>query len=102
MVRGGREKEKDAGGGEVIDMEIVGDILWAVNKIKSQKQRPSEEHICKVVEGRSGIARKEISKQMELAVKAGHVIKVSVQTSVTLAFDLRSFALFVFVSNCML
>ena len=76
MVRGGRDKEKDASGSEALDMELVSDILWAINKIKAQKQRPSDDHICKVVESRTGQSRKEIAKQMELAVKAGHVIKV--------------------------
>jgi hypothetical protein len=77
MVRGGRDKEKDASASESLDMELVSDILWAINKIKAQKQRPSDDHICKVVESRTGQSRKEIAKQMELAVKAGHVIKVS-------------------------
>jgi hypothetical protein len=76
MVRGGRDKEKDASASESLDMELVSDILWAINKIKAQKQRPSDDHICKVVESRTGQSRKEIAKQMELAVKAGHVIKV--------------------------
>lgn len=80
-MRGGRGKGKDATAGEALDMELIGDILWAINKIKTQKQRPSDEHICKVVEGKTGQSRKEIAKQMELAVKAGHVIKVATKYS---------------------
>ncbi|ERE91968.1 histone acetyltransferase KAT6B isoform X3 [Cricetulus griseus] len=52
-------------------------ILEAVQKIKKQKQRPSEERICHAVSTSHGLDKKTVSEQLELSVQDGSVLKVT-------------------------
>ena len=74
MVRG-REKERDATSPNA-DEALFSEILWAIGKIRSQKQRPGEDQISKVLETRTGRSRKEIVAALETAVRAGRIVKV--------------------------
>uniref|UniRef100_A0A3B4DZT7 histone acetyltransferase n=1 Tax=Pygocentrus nattereri TaxID=42514 RepID=A0A3B4DZT7_PYGNA len=52
-------------------------ILEAIQKIKRQKQRPSEERICHAVSTSHGLDKGVVLQQLELAVKDGSVLKVT-------------------------
>uniref|UniRef100_A0A8D0TNE1 Lysine acetyltransferase 6B n=1 Tax=Sus scrofa TaxID=9823 RepID=A0A8D0TNE1_PIG len=52
-------------------------ILEAIQKIKKQKQRPSEERICHAVSTSHGLDKKTVSEQLELSVQDGSVLKVT-------------------------
>lgn len=52
-------------------------ILEAIQKIKRQKQRPSEERICHAVATLHGLDKKTVLEQLELGVHDGAVLKVT-------------------------
>ncbi|XP_015742998.1 histone acetyltransferase KAT6B, partial [Python bivittatus] len=52
-------------------------ILEAIQKVKRQKQRPSEERICHAVCASHGLDKKTVSEQLELSVQDGSVLKVT-------------------------
>ncbi|XP_051506773.1 histone acetyltransferase KAT6B-like isoform X1 [Myxocyprinus asiaticus] len=52
-------------------------ILEAIQKIKRQKQRPSEERICHAVSTSHGLDKGVVLQQLELAVKNGSILKVT-------------------------
>ncbi|XP_060625114.2 histone acetyltransferase KAT6B isoform X3 [Anolis sagrei] len=52
-------------------------ILEAIQKVKRQKQRPSEERICHAVWVSHGLDKKSVSEQLELSVQDGSVLKVT-------------------------
>ncbi|XP_035256337.1 histone acetyltransferase KAT6B-like isoform X1 [Anguilla anguilla] len=52
-------------------------ILEAIQKIKRQKQRPSEERICHAVSASHGLDREAVLEQLELTVRNGSVLKVT-------------------------
>lgn len=52
-------------------------ILEAIQKIKRQKQRPSEERICHAVCASHGLDKKTVSEQLELSVQDGSILKVT-------------------------
>uniref|UniRef100_A0A8C6TJ13 Histone acetyltransferase n=1 Tax=Neogobius melanostomus TaxID=47308 RepID=A0A8C6TJ13_9GOBI len=52
-------------------------ILEAIQKIKRQKQRPSEERICHAVATSHGLDRKTILEQLGLSVHDGSILKVT-------------------------
>lgn len=52
-------------------------ILEAIQKIKRQKQRPSEERICHAVSTLHGLDKRTVLEQLELAVQDGAVLKVT-------------------------
>lgn len=52
-------------------------ILEAIQKIKRQKQRPSEERICHAVSALHGLDKSTVLQQLELAVKDGSILKVT-------------------------
>uniref|UniRef100_UPI00398EA1D5 histone acetyltransferase KAT6B-like n=1 Tax=Pristiophorus japonicus TaxID=55135 RepID=UPI00398EA1D5 len=52
-------------------------ILEAIQKVKKQKQRPSEERICHAVTSSHGLDRKTVLEQLELSVKDGTILKVT-------------------------
>lgn len=52
-------------------------ILEAIQKIKKQKQRPSEERICHAVSTLHGLEKKTVSEQLELSVEDGSVLRVT-------------------------
>uniref|UniRef100_A0A673MM08 histone acetyltransferase n=1 Tax=Sinocyclocheilus rhinocerous TaxID=307959 RepID=A0A673MM08_9TELE len=52
-------------------------ILEAIQKIKRQKQRPSEERICHAVSTSHGLDKGVILQQLELSVKDGSILKVT-------------------------
>ncbi|XP_051772368.1 histone acetyltransferase KAT6B isoform X2 [Ctenopharyngodon idella] len=52
-------------------------ILEAIQKIKRQKQRPSEERICHAVSTSHGLDKGVVLQQLELAVKDGSILKVT-------------------------
>ncbi|CAJ1080329.1 histone acetyltransferase KAT6B isoform X2 [Xyrichtys novacula] len=52
-------------------------ILEAIQKIKRQKQRPSEERICHAVATSHGLDKKTVLEQLELSVHDGSILKVT-------------------------
>ncbi|XP_044035867.1 histone acetyltransferase KAT6B isoform X2 [Siniperca chuatsi] len=52
-------------------------ILEAIQKIKRQKQRPSEERICHAVATSHGLDKKIVLEQLELSVHDGSILKVT-------------------------
>ncbi|KAM4702554.1 histone acetyltransferase KAT6B [Rhinophrynus dorsalis] len=52
-------------------------ILEAIQKVKRQKQRPSEERICHAVCVSHGLDKKLVLEQLELSVQDGSVLKVN-------------------------
>nr|XP_057917475.1 histone acetyltransferase KAT6B isoform X2 [Doryrhamphus excisus] len=52
-------------------------ILEAIQKIKRQKQRPSEERICHAVATSHGLDRKTVLEQLDLSVHDGSILKVT-------------------------
>ncbi|XP_067344883.1 histone acetyltransferase KAT6B isoform X2 [Channa argus] len=52
-------------------------ILEAIQKIKRQKQRPSEERICHAVATSHGLDKRTVLEQLELSVHDGSVLKVT-------------------------
>ncbi|XP_032550994.1 histone acetyltransferase KAT6B isoform X4 [Chiroxiphia lanceolata] len=52
-------------------------ILEAIQKVKKQKQRPSEERICHAVCASHGLDKKTVSEQLELSVQDGSILKVT-------------------------
>ncbi|XP_029465415.1 histone acetyltransferase KAT6B isoform X3 [Rhinatrema bivittatum] len=52
-------------------------ILEAIQKVKRQKQRPSEERICHAVCASHGLDKKTVLEQLELSVQDGSVLKVT-------------------------
>ncbi|XP_065152821.1 histone acetyltransferase KAT6B isoform X2 [Paramisgurnus dabryanus] len=52
-------------------------ILEAIQKIKRQKQRPSEERICHAVSTSHGLDKGVVLQQLGLAVKDGSILKVT-------------------------
>ncbi|XP_061564469.1 histone acetyltransferase KAT6B isoform X2 [Cololabis saira] len=52
-------------------------ILEAIQKIKRQKQRPSEERICHAVATSHGLDKKTVLEQLELSVLDGSILKVT-------------------------
>ncbi|KAM9716848.1 histone acetyltransferase KAT6B isoform 1-T6 [Menidia menidia] len=55
----------------------TGWILEAIQKIKRQKQRPSEERICHAVATSHGLDKKTVLEQLELSVRDGSILKVT-------------------------
>ncbi|XP_069609100.1 histone acetyltransferase KAT6B isoform X2 [Ranitomeya imitator] len=51
-------------------------ILEAIQKVKRQKQRPSEERICHAVCVSHGLDRRRVLEQLELGVQDGSVLRV--------------------------
>ncbi|KAJ8248430.1 hypothetical protein GJAV_G00241940 [Gymnothorax javanicus] len=58
-------------------------ILEAIQKIKRQKQRPSQERICHAVFASRGLGRETVLEQLELSVRGGSVLKVTNKGSVS-------------------
>ncbi|XP_062269835.1 histone acetyltransferase KAT6B isoform X1 [Platichthys flesus] len=52
-------------------------ILEAIQKIKRQKQRPSEERICHAVATSHGLDKKTVVEQLGLSVHDGSILKVT-------------------------
>ncbi|KAM6105194.1 histone acetyltransferase KAT6B isoform 4-T4 [Pterocles gutturalis] len=52
-------------------------ILEAIQKVKKQKQRPSEERICHAVCASHGLDKKTVLEQLELSVQDGSILKVT-------------------------
>ena len=52
-------------------------ILEAIQKIKRQKQRPSEERICHALATSHGLDKRTVLEQLELSVQDGSVLKVT-------------------------
>uniref|UniRef100_A0AAY5JWD2 Histone acetyltransferase n=1 Tax=Esox lucius TaxID=8010 RepID=A0AAY5JWD2_ESOLU len=52
-------------------------ILEAIQKIKRQKQRPSEERICHAVATLRGLDKRTVLEQLELGVHDGSILKVT-------------------------
>lgn len=52
-------------------------ILEAIQKIKRQKQRPSEDRICHAVATSHGLDKKTVLEQLELSVHDGSILKVT-------------------------
>ncbi|XP_005988309.1 histone acetyltransferase KAT6B isoform X2 [Latimeria chalumnae] len=52
-------------------------ILEAIQKVKRQKQRPSEERICHAVSASHGLDKKTVQEQLELSVQDGSILKVT-------------------------
>ncbi|KAM9816722.1 histone acetyltransferase KAT6B isoform 2-T2 [Neosynchiropus ocellatus] len=52
-------------------------ILEAIQKIKRQKQRPSEERICHAVATSHGLDKKTVLEQLGLSVHDGSILKVT-------------------------
>ncbi|XP_075073163.1 histone acetyltransferase KAT6B isoform X1 [Mixophyes fleayi] len=52
-------------------------ILEAIQKVKRQKQRPSEERICHAVCVSRGLDKRLVLEQLELSVQDGSVLKVN-------------------------
>ncbi|XP_039336824.1 histone acetyltransferase KAT6B isoform X3 [Mauremys reevesii] len=52
-------------------------ILEAIQKVKKQKQRPSEERICHAVCASHGLDKRTVSEQLELSVQDGSILKVT-------------------------
>ncbi|XP_040558637.1 histone acetyltransferase KAT6B isoform X3 [Gallus gallus] len=52
-------------------------ILEAIQKVKKQKQRPSEERICHAVCASHGLDKKTVSEQLQLSVQDGSILKVT-------------------------
>ena len=52
-------------------------ILEAIQKIKRQKQRPSEERICHAVSTSHGLDKRTVLEQLELSVHDGSILKVT-------------------------
>ncbi|XP_069741361.1 histone acetyltransferase KAT6B isoform X2 [Narcine bancroftii] len=52
-------------------------ILEAIQKVKKQKQRPSEERICHAVSSSHGLDRNTVLEHLELSVKDGTILKVT-------------------------
>lgn len=52
-------------------------ILEAIQKIKRQKQRPSEERICHAVATSHGLDKRTVLEQLELSVHDGTILKVT-------------------------
>lgn len=52
-------------------------ILEAIQKIKRQKQRPSEERICHAVATLHGLDKRTVLEQLELSVHDGSILKVT-------------------------
>ncbi|XP_041116973.1 histone acetyltransferase KAT6B-like isoform X4 [Polyodon spathula] len=52
-------------------------ILEAIQKVKRQKQRPSEERICHAVSASHGLDKKTVLEQLELSVLDGSILKVT-------------------------
>ncbi|XP_023653859.1 histone acetyltransferase KAT6B isoform X3 [Paramormyrops kingsleyae] len=55
----------------------TGWILEAIQKIKRQKQRPSEERICHAVSTSHGLDKETVLEQLELSVHDGSILKVT-------------------------
>ena len=76
MARGrsgvGKDKEKD----REPDPKYALWIIAAIGKVKGQKQRPSEDRICHILETVYGLDPQVALEQLELCVKAGKVLKV--------------------------
>ncbi|XP_052262827.1 histone acetyltransferase KAT6A-like isoform X2 [Dreissena polymorpha] len=51
-------------------------LLEAINKVKSQKQRPNDERICHAVQQVHKVSKDSLLEQLELAVRDGSVLKV--------------------------
>lgn len=80
MARGrhsDKEKDKDKNTDTTLDPKYVLWILAAIQKVKGQKQRPSEDRISHVLETSYGLSKSIISEQLELCVKHGKVLKVT-------------------------
>ncbi|KAG7252089.1 hypothetical protein CRUP_005893 [Coryphaenoides rupestris] len=52
-------------------------ILEAIQKIKRQKQRPSEERICHAVAASHGLDKRTVLEQLELSVHDGSILRVT-------------------------
>ncbi|KAL4641096.1 histone acetyltransferase KAT6B-like [Arapaima gigas] len=52
-------------------------ILEAIQKIKRQKQRPSEERICHAVSATRGLNKETVLQHLELSVRDGSILKVT-------------------------
>ncbi|MEE6512081.1 hypothetical protein FKM82_019003 [Ascaphus truei] len=52
-------------------------ILEAIQKVKRQKQRPSEERICHAVCVSRGLDKRLVYEQLELSVQDGSILKVN-------------------------
>uniref|UniRef100_W5MAL7 histone acetyltransferase n=1 Tax=Lepisosteus oculatus TaxID=7918 RepID=W5MAL7_LEPOC len=52
-------------------------ILEAIQKVKRQKQRPSEERICHAVAATHGLDKQTVLEQLELSVHDGSILKVT-------------------------
>ena len=57
---------------EIADLSVI-----AIQKIKRQKQRPSEERICHAVATSHGLDKKTVLEQLELSVHDGSILKVT-------------------------
>jgi len=80
MARGrhsDKEKEKEKSSEPILDPKYVLWILAAIQKVKGQKQRPSEDRISHVLETGYGLSESVIEEQLELCVRHGKVLKVT-------------------------
>ena len=70
------EEENDDSGADVINKTVVNQLLWAIHRIKGQKQRPGEERICTTMMNKFGVETDVVMKQLEQAVSGGFVVKL--------------------------
>ena len=64
------------GGGELANPTYTQWLLDAIHKVKSQKQRPSDERICHAVRQVHNVSKDSLAEQLELAVRDGAILKV--------------------------
>ena len=70
MVKEGEGKEY------VADPTYTKWLLEAIQKVKSQKQRPNDERICHAVRQFHKVSKESLLEQLQLAVKDGTILKV--------------------------
>lgn len=70
----------DSGGEEAtLSPSFVKIVLFAITKIRNQKQRPSVERICVVVRQQlNHLSDNDIKNQLRIAVHHGKVLKVNI------------------------
>lgn len=70
------EMAKEGGVGELADPTYTRWLLDAIHKVKSQKQRPSDDRICHAVRQVHKVSKDSLLEQLELAVRDGAILKV--------------------------
>lgn len=67
---------KEGGGGDLANPTYTQWLLDAIHKVKSQKQRPSDERICHAVRQVHKVSKDSLLEQLELSVRDGTILKV--------------------------